>query len=111
MLIPNTLLQNRYLIIRLLAEGGMGAVYEARDQRLGVTVALKETFFADDEMRRAFHREAALLATLRHQALPKVMDHFSEGSGQFLVMEFIRGDDLSRVMQPARGPLPRKRNC
>ena len=108
MLTPNTLLQNRYLIIRLLAEGGMGAVYEAKDQRLGVTVALKETFFADDEMRRAFHREAALLATLRHQALPKVMDHFSEGSGQFLVMEFIRGDDLSRVMQLARGPVPQR---
>jgi eukaryotic-like serine/threonine-protein kinase len=106
MLTPNTLLQNRYLILRLLAEGGMGAVYEARDQRLNATVALKETFFTDEEMRRAFHREAALLATLRHPALPKVMDHFGEGEGQFLVMEFIRGDDLARVMQMARGPIP-----
>ncbi|MGH9843854.1 MAG: serine/threonine protein kinase [Blastocatellia bacterium] len=108
MLNPNTLLQNRYLIIRLLAEGGMGAVYEAKDQRLGNTVALKETFFADDEMRRAFHREAALLATLRHPALPKVIDHFNEESGQFLVMEFIRGDDLSRVMKLAGGPVPQR---
>ncbi len=108
MLNPDTLLQNRYLIIRLLAEGGMGAVYEAKDQRLGNTVALKETFFADDEMRRAFHREAALLATLRHPALPKVIDHFNEESDQFLVMEFIRGDDLSRVMKLAAGPVPQR---
>jgi serine/threonine protein kinase len=101
-------LQNRYLILRLLAEGGMGAVYEATDQRLGNRVALKETFFTDEEMRRAFHREAALLATLRHQALPKVIDHFTEGAGQFLVMEFIRGDDLSRLMKLAGGPIPQR---
>jgi serine/threonine protein kinase len=108
MLNPNTLLQNRYLIIRLLAEGGMGAVYEAKDQRLGATVALKETFFTDDEMRRAFQREAALLATLRHPALPKVMDHFTEEAGQFLVMEFIRGDDLAQILKRTKGPIPQR---
>lgn len=106
MLTPNTLLQNRYLIIRLLAEGGMGAVYEAKDQRLGNMVALKETFFTDEQMRRAFHREAAMLATLRHQSLPKVIDHFAEGEGQFLVMEYIRGDDLSKVLSMSGGPIP-----
>jgi len=69
-------------------------VYEARDQRLSSIVALKETFFSEEELRRAFKREASLLATLRHSALPKVIDHFDEGEGQFLVMEFIAGDDL-----------------
>jgi serine/threonine protein kinase len=106
MLTSNTLLQNRYLIIRLLAQGGMGAVYEARDQRLNTTVALKETFFTDEAFRQAFHREASLLATLRHQALPKVIDHFAENDGQFLVMEFIRGDDLSRLLEIFGRPIP-----
>lgn len=106
MLKSNTLLQNRYLIIRLLAQGGMGAVYEAVDQRLNNTVALKETFFTDEDMRRAFHREAALLATLRHPALPKVIDHFTEGEGQFLVMEYIGGDDLARLLKLSGKPIP-----
>src|SRR5438552_2085982 len=94
MLTPGIVLQNRYQIVRLLAHGGMGAVYEARDQRLSSTVALKETFFFEEDMRRAFKREATLLASLRHSALPKVIDHFIEDDGQFLVMEYIPGDDL-----------------
>ena len=106
MLSPDTVLQNRYQIVRLLAQGGMGAVYEARDLRLGHTVALKETFFSDDGMRQAFHREASLLASLRHQSLPKVTDHFTEGDGQFLVMEYIRGDDLSRLLEMRGRPMP-----
>jgi serine/threonine protein kinase len=106
MLSPETLLQNRYLILRLLARGGMGAVYEARDERLGNIVALKETLFVDEAMRMAFHREASILATLRHQALPKVIDHFTERDGQFLVMEYIRGEDLSMILRINRSPIP-----
>ncbi len=94
MLTPNTILQNRYLIVRAIGQGGMGAVYLAQDQRLGSDVALKEAFFKDDRLRKAFEREARLLASLRHAALPKVIDHFSEADGLFLVMEFIPGDDL-----------------
>lgn len=108
MLEPNITLQNRYQIIRMLAQGGMGAVYEAKDQRLGNIVALKETFFADEDLRRAFHREAGILATLRHPALPKVMDHFSEGDGQFLVMEFIKGDDLYQILKRNNGPISQR---
>ena len=99
MLKANTMLQNRYLIIRHLAAGGMGSVYEARDQRLGNIVALKETFFVQESLRKAFHREASILATLKHPALPKVIDHFTEGEGQFLVMEYIRGEDLSNILE------------
>src|SRR5262249_2800455 len=99
MFAPNTLLQNRYLIVRLIAQGGMGAVYEAEDQRLGNTVALKEALFKDPLLRKAFEREARLLANLRHPSLPKVTDHFTEGDGEFLIMEYIPGDDLETLLE------------
>src|SRR4051812_5562937 len=93
------ILQNRYRVLRPLGRGGMGAVYEATDLRLSRNVALKETLVETDELRRAFEREARLLANLRHPALPKVLDHFSEGAGLFLVMEFIPGDDLGVMLE------------
>ena len=106
MLTPETILQGRYRIVRQLGQGGMGAVYEAIDQRLDTTVALKETLFADERLRKQFEREARLLARLHHPALPRVSDHFSEGDGQFLVMQYIPGDDLSEKMNRKRGPFP-----
>jgi serine/threonine protein kinase len=106
MLTPETILQGRYRIIRQLGQGGMGAVYEAIDQRLDTTVALKETLFSEERLRKQFEREARLLARLHHPALPRVSDHFSEGDGQFLVMQFIPGDDLSEMMARKRGPFP-----
>jgi hypothetical protein len=106
MLTPETVLQGRYRIVRQLGQGGMGAVYEAIDQRLDTTVALKETLFHDERLRKQFEREARLLARLHHPALPRVSDHFSEADGQFLVMQFIPGDDLSEMMTRKRGPFP-----
>jgi hypothetical protein len=106
MLTPETILQGRYRIIRQLGQGGMGAVYEAIDQRLDTTVALKETLFSEERLRKQFEREARLLARLHHPALPRVSDHFSEEDGQFLVMQFIPGDDLSEMMARKRGPFP-----
>ena len=105
MLSPNTILQNRYRIIRQLGRGGMGTVYEALDQRVNAIVALKETNVAiDDKSRREFEREAVLLANLRHQALPKVMDYFIEDDGEFLVMEFIPGYDLAELLELRGSP-------
>ncbi len=106
MLTPETVLQSRYRIVRQLGQGGMGAVYEAIDQRLDTTVALKETLFSEERLRKQFEREARLLARLHHPALPRVSDHFSEGDGQFLVMQYIPGDDLSEMMNRKRGPFP-----
>ena len=106
MLARDTLLQNRYRVVRLLAEGGMGAVYEAVDERLGNVVALKKTFFSDEHMRSAFEREARLLARLRHAALPVVSDHFAEDDGQFLIMQFIPGDDLEEMLTRRGEPFP-----
>lgn len=106
-LAPNTLIQNRYLIVQLIGKGGMGEVYLAVDQRLGSAVALKRTFFAEDEMLgNAFEREARILARLRHPVLPKVSDHFAENGEQYLVMEHISGDDLSKRLEVAQKPFP-----
>ncbi len=105
MLAPETVLQGRYKIVRQLGQGGMGTVYETIDQRLDTTVALKETFFADERLRKQFEREARLLARLHHPALPRVSDHFSEGEGQFLVMQFIPGRRSFRDDGPATGTI------
>jgi serine/threonine protein kinase len=106
MLASGLVLQNRYRIIKQLGQGGMGAVYEAVDERLDTTVALKETLFSDERLRRQFEREARLLARMHHPALPRVSDHFGEGDGQFLVMQYIAGDDLAQMIAHKRGPFP-----
>jgi eukaryotic-like serine/threonine-protein kinase len=106
MLEPETILQERYRILRQLGQGGMGAVYEAIDLRLDTTVALKETLFVEEKLRRQFEREARLLARLHHPALPRVSDHFAEAEGAFLVMQFIGGDDLAEMITRRRGPFP-----
>jgi len=106
MLVPETILQSRYRIVRQLGQGGMGAVHEAVDERLDTTVALKETLFTDERLRKQFEREARLLARMHHPALPRVSDHFSENSGQFLVMQFIAGDDMAEMLAQRKGPFP-----
>ncbi|HKO41906.1 MAG TPA: serine/threonine-protein kinase [Pyrinomonadaceae bacterium] len=103
-LLRDTLLQDRYRIVKELGRGGMGAVYEAVDQRLGITVALKETLSAEPSMRKQFEHEARLLASMHHPALPRVSDHFVEGSRAFLVMQFIGGVDLARIISQQPGP-------
>ncbi|HWT01809.1 MAG TPA: protein kinase [Pyrinomonadaceae bacterium] len=106
MIQPGTLLQNRYRVAEQIGKGGMGEVYVATDERFQNRVAVKRTFFDDAEMSRAFRREARLLNHLRHAALPKVSDHFSEDGGQFLVMEFIEGSDLAELMKQRKVPFP-----
>src|SRR5262245_23304831 len=106
MLSADTVLQARYRIVRQLGQGGMGAVYEAVDERLDTIVALKETLFTEEKLRKQFEREARLLARLHHQALPRVSDHFSEGEGQFLVMQYIAGNDLHEMLTERNAPFP-----
>ena len=93
------LLYNRYRIIEILGQGGMGSIYRAVDDNLGVEVAVKENLFTTEEYARQFRREAIILASLKHPNLPRVSDHFViDGQGQYLVMDYIEGEDLRERM-------------
>jgi hypothetical protein len=78
----------------------MGAVYSAVDENLGLPVAVKENLFTTEEYARQFRREATILAGLRHPNLPRVTDHFViPGQGQYLVMDYIDGEDLRHRLE------------
>ncbi len=95
----DTHLHKRYRIVEILGQGGMGSVYRAVDENLGVDVAVKENLFTTDEYAKQFRLEAVILANLRHPNLPRVSDHFVVGEqGQYLVMDFIEGEDLRQRM-------------
>ena len=103
----DTILQSRYQVVRHLGKGGMGAVYEAIDLRLGHTVALKQTLTSDPQLWKQFEREARLMAGLNHFVLPRVSDYFTEGNRAFLVMQFVEGADLAEMIAQQPGPFPR----
>ena len=78
----------------------MGSVYRAVDEKPRVEMALKENLFTTDEYSRQFRLEAVILANLRHPNLPPCSDHFVVGDqGQYLVMDFIDGEDLRQRME------------
>lgn len=105
---PGAILQERYQVVGVLGVGGMGSVYQARDLRFpNVTklCAVKEMMnLATDPLVRQltiqnFEREANILATLDHPAIPEIFDYFSEDNRSFLVMEFISGKSLEDLME------------
>lgn len=115
---PCTVLRNRYEILELVGQGGMGAVYKTRDTRLeGRVCAVKEILptlasnVASEEdleqITEQFRIEASVLARLDHPNLPKVSDYFSMGAREYLVMDFVEGRDLHEIVQEAnrRGEL------
>jgi outer membrane protein assembly factor BamB/tRNA A-37 threonylcarbamoyl transferase component Bud32 len=100
---PGTLLQNRYEIIGVLGMGGMSTVYKARDLRFSNVnrlCAVKEMVnpASDPQIREIaiqnFEREANILATTNHPAMPQIYDFFGEANRHYLVMEMIDGWDL-----------------
>jgi outer membrane protein assembly factor BamB/predicted Ser/Thr protein kinase len=112
------ILQDRYEILKVLGLGGMGAVYQARDLRFtGVArlCALKEMTCTtpDPQVRRLaiqnFEREANILASLNHPAIPKIYDYFTEGTRSYLVLEYIEGEDLEALMGDTERMLPQER--
>jgi serine/threonine protein kinase len=104
-LAPGTILSaGRYKIEKLVAAGGMGAVYRAVDTRFSRPCAVKEmldTFRSESERAQAaewFKREATLLLDLNHPCIPRVRDFFAENGRNYLVMDFIDGRTLAEVL-------------
>ena len=104
------ILRGRYKIRERIGQGGMGSIYLADDTRLkGRECALKEVEYdralpesIRDEAREQFLREATVLARLDHPNLPKVSDIFSNGPRDYLVMDYVPGNDLRTIMLEAR---------
>ena len=93
------MVNHRYRIDELLGQGGFGAVYRAWDTNFELPCALKENTETGDAARRQFLREARILHTLRHPNLPLVKDYFLiPDQGQYLVMDYIQGDDLQTIL-------------
>jgi len=107
-----TILQNRYVIVRLLGGGGMGMVYLAQDQRLanrGCAIKEMVDHFIDPQQRIEandyFAREADTLAQLKHAAIPAITDRFDDRNRHYLVMEYIEGRNLEEELEATGGPL------
>ena len=97
----------RYRLVRRIATGGMGEVWQADDTVLGRRVALKvlvEELAVDDRATRRFVREARATARLTHTNVARVYDFGRDGGAPFLVMELLEGETLAARL--ASGPLP-----
>lgn len=108
------ILQGRYRISHLIGEGGMGRVYYAEDIRLNKVVAIKEILIPNNESSqliekriRAFQREAQLLSgIIKHSAIPRVIDYFQVEENWYIVMDYIDGNSLERLLKKRGEPFP-----
>jgi len=98
-----TILGDAYRIVRLIGEGAMGGIYEARQLRLDKRVAIKvlaRELAVNGEALLRFHREAEISSQLGHPHIITVFDYGTTDSGQpYLVMEFLEGEDLASRLQ------------
>jgi outer membrane protein assembly factor BamB/tRNA A-37 threonylcarbamoyl transferase component Bud32 len=110
-------LQERYEILSVQGVGGMGAVYRARDLRFSAVekiIAVKEmnNSAPDPRLRQIgiqnFEREANILASLSHSAIPKIFDYFSEGNRSYLILEFVEGPTVEDLLEERRQPFPQE---
>ena len=94
-----------YTVMRKLGQGGMGVVYEARDERLERTVALKTlpALAGDETSRKRLWREARAAASVNHPNICQIYEIGEDTTGLFIAMELLEGEPLSEQLQ--RGPL------
>jgi len=109
---PDTVLADRYSVVRSLGRGGMGAVYLVSDTRLGgknwAVKEMSDAALVDAQEKQnaidAFQREANLLASLNHPHLTKVVDYFEEGGKHYLVMDYIDGQTFDEMLDAQTQP-------
>ena len=95
-------LRGRYRVVEPISSGAMGAVYRAVDVESDTEVALKQCTNPHHDQR--FEAEARLLSSLQHPRVVRILDHFSAQSGQYLVMDLIRGIDLGVLLKQRGQP-------
>src|SRR5579859_1373290 len=113
-LVPNTQLQaGRYVVTRILGQGGMGAAVLARDTRISDKLVVIKELISDEtdlvrlqEDVRNFKREVETLAKLDHPLIPAVTDSFQEGSRYFMVQDYVAGENLEDYMDRVKKPMP-----
>src|SRR5882762_6296550 len=101
-LTPGTILGERYEIIRLLGQGGMGAVYQAHDRELERQVALKVIrgdMAANPEILRRFKQELILARQITHKNVIRIFDLGQADGIKFITMEYIEGQDLQGLLK------------
>jgi serine/threonine protein kinase/tetratricopeptide (TPR) repeat protein len=105
------IVNGRYHVIRLLGKGGMGAVYHAWDEELGVGVAMKVILPVQDEdpqvleeMERRFKKELLLARQITHRNVVRIHDIGEVGGIKFITMPYVKGEDLATILKS--GPLP-----
>ncbi|HLZ63421.1 MAG TPA: bifunctional serine/threonine-protein kinase/ABC transporter substrate-binding protein [Ktedonosporobacter sp.] len=112
-LAPGTRLQGgRYVIKKVLGQGGMGAALLATDIRLDSKPVVIKELISDnvdpvkvqDDVRN-FKREVALLAHIDHPLVPSVTDHFQEGTRYFMVQEYVEGENLEERLEHTKQPM------
>jgi len=108
---PGHTLGGRYQVIKCMGQGGQSNVYLLKDLRLkgkrwvGKEMTAQYTDPRDQSLaRKHFEQEANMLATLEHPNLPKVMDYFSEGGKHYLIMQYLKGEDLGMMLKKAKKP-------
>ena len=114
-LAPGQTLAGRYLIQEVIGVGGMSAVYRARDlhfPNIVRLVAVKEMIpntrdpVVRENIYKHFEREAHILASLRHPAIPQIYDYFIYQDRIYLILEFIQGKDLEALLNETTEPFP-----
>ncbi len=100
-----TVVHQRYRILAVVGQGGLGTVYQVSDVLFGKNnvYALKELIDQSDGARRQFENESQWLQSLDHNHIPKVREHFEWARRLYLVMDFVDGENLEQKLARAGG--------
>src|ERR1700687_5223279 len=100
--LPGTLLGARYQVLRILGQGGMGAVYQARDQELDRIIALKvirPELAANPSILARFKQELILSRNITHKNVIRIFDLGEADGIKFITMEYVEGEDLRGILR------------